>query len=109
VLWSVGSKPLNFGTDQGAIRQGNGGHSVTFDPGPPSVSRLAVHSAAATDSGRYTCQPSSGLSATTNVHVALGNYITIVSFPFALSLSFSLFTALMFLLIHFLNADSKFY
>lgn len=73
VLWSVGSKPLNFGTDQGAVRHGNGGHSVTFDPGPPSVSRLAVHSATATDSGRYTCQPSSGLSATTNVHVALGN------------------------------------
>ena len=78
VLWSVGSKPLNFGTDQGAVRHGNGGHSVTFDPGPPSVSRLAVHSATATDSGRYTCQPSSGLSATTNVHVALGDYETIV-------------------------------
>lgn len=51
----------------------NGGYAVTFDPGPPSVSRLAVHSASATDSGRYTCQPSSGLSASTHVHVALGS------------------------------------
>ena len=72
VLWNVDSKPLNFGSDHGWSRQGNGGHSITFDLGPPSVSRLSVHSATAIDSGRYTCQPPSGLPASTNVHVALG-------------------------------------
>lgn len=56
-----------------ALKVGMSGHAVTFDAGPPSVSRLVVHSAAASDSGRYTCQPSSGLPASTHVHVALGN------------------------------------
>lgn len=95
------SKPLNFGSDHGrwlhgaghvtasgggVAAYGNGaqgasgtpwalgtaGHSVIFKAGPPSVSQLTVHSATATDSGRYTCQPSSGLPASTQVHVALG-------------------------------------
>lgn len=81
VLWNVDSKPLNFGSLEQQHQQSQpfksssgGGHSVTFDPGPPSVSRLSVHSASASDSGRYTCQPSSGLPASTHVHVALGNF-----------------------------------
>lgn len=102
VLWHLDSKPLNFGSDHGrwlhgaghvtasgggVAAYGNGaqgasgtpwalgtaGHSVIFKAGPPSVSQLTVHSATATDSGRYTCQPSSGLPASTQVHVALGN------------------------------------
>lgn len=83
VLWNVDSKPLNFGSLEQQHQQSQplksssgGGHSVTFDPGPPSVSRLSVHSASASDSGRYTCQPSSGLPASTHVHVALGNLIS---------------------------------
>lgn len=82
MLWNVDSKPLNFGSVEQQQQQhhqpyqqkgtSGGGYAVTFDPGPPSVSRLAVHSASASDSGRYTCQPSSGLSASTHVHVALG-------------------------------------
>ncbi|XP_046650859.1 fibroblast growth factor receptor-like 1 [Daphnia pulicaria] len=80
VSWNVDSKSLNFGSqDQhhqpsAFKKRWNGaGYSVTFDPGPPSVSRLMVNSATPSDSGRYTCQPSSGLSASTHVHVALGN------------------------------------
>lgn len=80
--WNVDSKSLNFGSQEQhnqpspfKKRWNGAGYSVTFDPGPPSVSRLMVNSATPSDSGRYTCQPSSGLSASTHVHVALGKFI----------------------------------
>ncbi|XP_057374631.1 zwei Ig domain protein zig-8-like isoform X1 [Daphnia carinata] len=80
VSWNFDSKSLNFGSHEQLQQPSNlqkkwnrAGHTITFDPGPPSVSRLLVNSANTSDSGRYTCQPSSGLSASTNVHVALGN------------------------------------
>jgi hypothetical protein len=75
----VDSKSLNFGSHEHQPshfkkRWNGAGYSVTFDPGPPSISRLVVNSATPSDSGRYTCQPSSGLSASTHVHVALGKF-----------------------------------
>jgi hypothetical protein len=87
VSWNVDSKSSNFGSQDkhhqpsAFKKRWNGaGYSVTFDPGPPSVNRLMVNSATPSDSGRYTCQPSSGLSASTHVHVALGKFIFIFYF-----------------------------
>ena len=73
------SSSLSSSSSSSSSNSVNTGHTVSFEPGPPSVSRLSVHSATAANSGRYTCQPSSGLSASTDVHVALGKWPTTLS------------------------------